>query len=96
MIKNNEAFTMTDVAEYVRIRDAAAKKGNVRRAKLADSLIDLALEEIANAWMDAGKKTRTERLAKVIGEIAAKHHSEISALSYRGPRGGRNAKSIPG
>lgn len=41
-------------------------------------------------------KTRTERLAQELALIAERHENEISALSYRGPRGGRNAKHIPG
>ena len=40
--------------------------------------------------------TKTERLAEELVKIKAKHEKEIAALAYRGPRGGRNAKYLPG
>lgn len=40
--------------------------------------------------------TRTEKLRKILVKIAALHEEEIKTLSYRGKRGGHNAKTIQG
>jgi len=40
--------------------------------------------------------TRTDRLQIKLREIAENHKEEIEKLSYRGPRGGRNALYING
>jgi hypothetical protein len=41
-------------------------------------------------------QTKTQKLAGKLAEIAENHATEIAELEYRGPRGGQNAKTIPG
>ncbi|MDY6910751.1 MAG: hypothetical protein SVM79_00090 [Chloroflexota bacterium] len=39
---------------------------------------------------------RTEKLRQALKKIAKKHAAEIKNLKYSGPRGGQNARVIPG
>lgn len=40
--------------------------------------------------------TKTAQLSRELQKIAEKHADEISQLQYRSPRGGQNARVIPG